>query len=190
MAYSAKAPLTDSGRPAIGRGGFIALGILLIVVGTASLLFPLVAALSFNLLVGITLIIGGVLTLIHAARLRGWSGFGVQVLLGLLYIGGGIIFLLEPFAGLIALSVMLGAFFAADGVARIMLALRIRPQSAWWLFMLTGILSLVLGVLVLLGLPSGWSVAFLGIVVGVNMMLTGFSFVCCNGDLRPAARRG
>lgn len=194
MASNSRAPLENSGTRAIGRGGFVALGILLIAVGTLSLLFPLIAAFSLNLVIGGTLFAGGILTLVHAFRLRGWRGFALQVLLGLLYIGGGIIFVLNPFAGLIALSIMLGAFFAADGVARILLAIRVRPQRAWWLFLITGLLSVVLGVLVLLGLPSGWSVAFLGIVVGVNMILTGVSFVCCTGTddeapgtLRPAA---
>lgn len=175
-------------RPAAGRGGFIALGILLVLVGTISLLFPLLAAFSLNLVAGVTLLTGGILTLVHAFRLRGWRGFALQLLLGLLYIGGGIIFILNPFAGLLALTVMLGAFFAADGTARMMLGLRIRPQSGWWLFVLTGLLSLVLGLAVVLGLPSGWSVAFLGIVVGVNMIVTGVSFLCCTGRDAPRGR--
>ena len=172
-----------------GRGWFVPLGILLVVVGTISLLFPFLAALSLNLVVGVTLLVGGGATLVHAWRTRGWRGTAVQALLGLLYLGGGLIFLTNPFAGVLALTVMLGAFFAADGAARIMLALRIRPQRAWWLFLLTGGLALVLGVLVLLGLPSGWSVAFLGIVVGINMIFTGVSFVCCTGTERRSSIR-
>jgi uncharacterized membrane protein HdeD (DUF308 family) len=186
MANSILAPLESGDRLSIGRGAFIALGVLLIALGTFSLLFPLVAAFSFNIVVGFTLLAGGILTLVHAFRLRGWSGFALQVVLGLLYIGGGIVFIINPFAGLIALSMMLGAFFAADGTARIMLALRIRPQRGWWLFLMSGLLSLVLGALVLLGLPSRWSIAFLGIIVGINMIFTGVSFVCCTGaDNRP-----
>ncbi len=189
MSNTVTGPLAESQRLAVGRGGFIALGILLILVGTISLIFPLVAALSLNLVVGVTLLVGGILTLIHAARLRGWSGFALQVLLGLLYLGGGLFFIANPFAGLIALSVMLGAFFATDGTARIMLGFRIRPQAGWGLFLASGLLSLLLGMLVLIGLPSGWSVALLGILVGVNMVLTGFSFVCCTGTRAPWRRR-
>lgn len=165
------------------RTEFIVLGIALIVVGLLSLAFPLVAALSFNLLVGATLFTGGVLTLIHALRTRRWGGFAVQVLLGLLYLGGGVIFLANPFAGLLALALALGAFFAADGVARVLLALQIRPERGWGLFLGSGLLSLILGGLVLLGLPGGWSVAFLGLVVGINMILTGAAFLTCTGTL-------
>lgn len=168
-------------RPAARRGGFVVLGVALILVGVFSLLFPLIAAFSLNLVVGVTLATGGIVTVAQAFRMRRWRGFAVQLLLGLLYVAGGAIFILNPFAGLIALTVMLGAFFAADGAARVMLALRVRPAPAWWLFLLSGGLSLLLGVLVLLGLPGGWSIAFLGIMVGINVILTGISFLCCNG---------
>lgn len=176
-------------RPGVARAGFIVLGITLVAVGTISLLFPLLAAFSLNIAAGITLLVGGFATLFHALRMRRWRGFALQLLLGLVYLGGGIIFILDPFAGLIALTVMLGALFAADGTARIMLGLRIRPQTGWWLFALTGVLSLMLGVAVLLGLQGGWSVAFLGVFVGVNMIVTGVSFLCCTGS-DPARGRG
>ena len=182
--YSAARP-----RPAFQRGGFIALGIALVAVGILSLAFPLVAALSFNLLVGVTLMTGGILTLVHAVRVRRWQGFALQLLLGLLYLGGGIIFVLNPFAGLVALTITLGAFFAADGVARVLLALQIRPESGWWLFLVSGLLSLVIGVLVFFGLPSGWSVAFLGLVLGINMIMTGIAFLACTGAAAPRRRR-
>lgn len=177
----------------ISRAEFNVLGIALVVVGLVALLFPFVAALSFNLLVGTTLFAGGLLTLLHAFRVRRWQGRAVQILLALLYIGGGLIFLANPFAGLIALIVTLGAFFIADGVARVLLALQIRPASGWGLFLVSGLLSVVLGVLVFFGLPSGWSVGFLGLVLGINMILTGFAFLACTGALLPrrtAVRRG
>jgi len=180
MAAYPKAQYKSVGaRPAGRRSGFVVLGVLLIALGLFALLFPLVAALSFNLLTGLTLIVGGIATLGHAFTARGWRGGIWQALLGALYVGGGLVFLVNPFAGLLALTVAMGAFFAADGTARMLLARRIRPLRGWGLFFASGLLSLVLGVLVLLGLPGGWSVAFLGLVIGVNMLLTGASFLTC-----------
>lgn len=190
--YTATAP-----RRTIGRPQFIILGVLLVAVGLLSLAFPLIAAFSLNLLAGVTLLTGGIVTVVHAFRIRRWQGFGVQMLLGVLYVIGGLIFIANPFAGLFALIVSLGAFFIADGIARVLLALQIRPQAGWWLFLASGALSVLFGLLVLFGLPGGWSVPVLGVVVGFNMILTGIAFLSCTGAVpsrgsiptgRPARR--
>ncbi|MEE4205990.1 MAG: HdeD family acid-resistance protein [Erythrobacter sp.] len=165
----------------IGRGWFIALGVLLVVTGAGALVFPLAMALSVNLLVGIALLVGGILTLAHAIRSKGWKGRALTALLGLLYLGGGVFFLADPLAGLFTLAIMLGAFFAADGVARLMLAFRLRPEGAWWLFLASGLLSLLIGVMLFFGMATGISIAFLGILVGVNLIFAGVSYVCCRG---------
>ena len=176
-------------RTPVRRGGFILLGAALVLVGLLSLAFPLLAALSFNIVVGLTLLAGGIAALLHAFRVHGWQGRAVQIVLGMLYLLGGLVFLVNPFAGLLALTLALGAFFAADGIARILMAMQIRPQSGWGLFLGSGILSFVLGALVLLGLPGRWSVAILGLVLGVNMILTGAAFIACTRTPPLRARR-
>lgn len=169
------------GRPTTGRIWFIILGALFILTGTAAIVFPLIASLSLNLVAGVALLTGGLFTLVHAFGNRGWRGFAAQVALGLLYVVGGALFLFNPLAGMVALTILLGAVFAADGVARMIIALRIRPDRSWWIFLTSGLLSLILGVLVLIGLPSGLSLTFLGIVFGINLILTGASFIACSG---------
>lgn len=175
-------------RTPVRRGGFMVLGTVLVVVGVLSLAFPLLAALSVNLVVGLTLLTGGVAALLHAFRVHGWQGRAVQIALGLLYLLGGLMFIANPFAGLLALTLSLGVFFAADGIARMLMAAQIRPLRSWGLFLVSGLLSLVLGALVLLGLPDGWSLAVLGLVVGLNMILTGAAFLCCTGTAPPRVR--
>ena len=167
--------------PEIGRGWFITLGILLVLTGAGALVFPLAIALSVNLLVGAALLVGGIFTLIHAIRARGWKGRALTALLGLLYLGGGVFFIADPLAGLFALVTMLGAFFAADGVARLMLAWRIRPDGAWWLFLASGLLSLLIAVMLFLGMATALSAAFLGILVGIHLIFAGVSYICCRG---------
>ncbi|MGY6552138.1 MAG: HdeD family acid-resistance protein [Erythrobacter sp.] len=163
------------------RGWFIALGVLLVLTGTGALLFPMVMTLSINILVGVTLLVGGGFTAVHAFRLKGWEGFALELLLALVYIAGGLLFLFNPLAGVFTLTVLLGAFFAADGAGRIILALKIKPDRSWSLFLISGLLSLALGIVVLIGLPSGTSLAVLGILVGINMILAGMSFLFASG---------
>ncbi|WP_017665704.1 DUF308 domain-containing protein [Porphyrobacter sp. AAP82] len=175
-------------RTPLRRGGFVVLGIVLVLVGVMALAFPLLAALSFNLAVGLMLLAGGIAALVHAFRVHGWQGRAVQIVLGVLYLLGGLVFLANPFAGLLALTLALGAFFAADGIAPMLMGAQIRPQRGWGLFLVSGLVSLVLGVLVLLGLPGGWSIALLGVVAGLNMVLTGAAFLACTGMPPPRVR--
>lgn len=190
MAAYPKAQYKSIGaRPSVRRSGLAVLGIVMMAVGVLSLAFPLLAALSFNLVAGLTLMAGGVAALSHAYRVHGWQGRSVQILLGLLYVVSGIVFIANPFVGVLALTLAVGVFFAADGIARILMAMQIRPQSGWGLFLGSGILSFVLGALVLLGLPGRWSVAILGLVVGVNMILTGAAFIACTRTPPLGARR-
>lgn len=173
-----------------GRGWFIALGALLILVGAGALLFPILAALSLNLVAGAALLTAGLFTLVHAFGMKKWRGFGLGLLLGVLYTITGLLFVLNPLTGILTLTVLLGALFTADGVARVLMAFKLRPERSWWVFLLTGSLSLVLGVLVLLGLPSGWSLGFLGILLGINMIFAGISYIACSGDDANCAPTG
>ncbi|MEM7689301.1 MAG: DUF308 domain-containing protein [Pseudomonadota bacterium] len=174
----------------ISKGWFVALGVFLILTGTGALVFPMVATLSIEILTGLTLVTAGFLTFVHAFSARRWRGFAIELVLALLYMAGGAFFLIDPLAGMLTLTIMLGAFFAADGVTRVMLAFRIKPDRAWVFFLGTGLLSALLGALVLLGLPSGFSLAFLGIIVGINLILTGISFLFCTvrvDDAEPSS---
>lgn len=171
-----------AGQRGPSRIWFIALGALFILTGFGAIVFPFIATLSLNLVAGIALLTAGVFTVIHAFRNRGWRGFAAQLALGLLYLVGGALFIFNPLAGMVTLTILLGAMFAADGIARMILAVRIRPDRSWWLFLVSGLLSLVLGAFVLIGLPSGYSLVFLGIVFGINLILTGASFIACSGE--------
>ncbi len=190
MAAYPKAQYKSIGaRPSVRRGGLAVLGIVMVAVGVLSLAFPLLAALSFNLVAGLTLLAGGIAALAHAYRVHGWQGRAVQILLGVLYVVAGLVFIANPFFSLLALILTLGAFFVADGTARILMALQIRPHRGWGLFLGSGLLSFLLGALVLLGLPGRWSVAILGLVVGFNMIMTGAAFLACTRTTPLSVRR-
>src|SRR4029453_16835078 len=71
---------------------FLLLGILLAVCGTAALIFPALTVLtSFAVVVilGVTLIIAGLATIIASFWAGKWSGMLVQLLVGILYLVAG-----------------------------------------------------------------------------------------------------
>lgn len=160
-----------------GNGWFVALGILLIITGFAALTFPFLATLSVEIFIGLTFLAGGIFTIFHAFWEKAWGGFFWQVLIGLLNLIAGIALLVMPIGGVFALTIMLGIVFAGEGIARMIMAFRIRPDRSWGWLLASGGISLLLGILVLGGMASGASLVFVGFLLGVNLVAAGASFV-------------
>lgn len=159
------------------NGWFILLGIVFILTGIGAFAFPLVASLSVELLVGTAFLVGGIATIVQAFQEKEWGGFFWQVAIGAIYLFGGVVFIANPFGGVVALTFMLGCVFVAEGIARMVLAFKVRPERAWgWVFA-SGAMSLLLGILVLAGMANGASLAFIGVLLGINFVFAGSAFV-------------
>ena len=158
------------------RGWFIALGVILILVGTAAILFPFLATLSAEIFVGWLLVIGGIVQTVHAFRVKEWGGFLWEVLIGVLEVVAGGILLFFPLAGMVALTVFLAVMFIIEGSFRAALAFKLKPQAGWGWVLTGGILSGVVGILIWAQLPSS-SLWALGLLVGINIVMAGWTLV-------------
>ena len=166
-------------------GWFMALGILLILLGMVAIGAPFASGVAINLLVGWLLVISGVAHGIHAFKATGWRGGLVQFLCGLLYLGVGAMMITNPIAGLLALTVTVLVYFIVSGIFKIILAVRVEtlPQRAW--VTISGILSMVLAIYVGSQFPSS-ALWVIGMLFGIEMMFSGWAFVM----IAVAARRG
>ena len=101
-------------------GWFLALGIVLVIVGLAAIVFPLFAGAFSAIFVGWLFLIGGVVTIVHAFSAQRWSGFLWSLLVGVLYLIAGGYMVLFPLTGLITPFVASGdgahTFRIAQGV--------------------------------------------------------------------------
>ena len=158
------------------RGWFMAIGIVLIVVGTAAILFPFLSTLSAEIFVGWLLVIGGIVQSVHAFRAKEWGGFFWELLIGVLEVAAGVILLAYPLAGLVTLTVFLAVLFIVEGAFRAALAFKIKPQAGWGWVLFGGILSGVVGVMIWAQLPSS-SLWAIGLLVGINIALAGWTLV-------------
>jgi uncharacterized membrane protein HdeD (DUF308 family) len=168
---------TRMSRPlAESRWWLYLVGILLIVAGLAALALPLLASLAVEAVIGWAFVIGGISQLLYAFRATGWGGFAWQILIGAVFLVGGFTLLTNPIAGLISLTLVIIATFIASGVLKILVGFRLRPMDGWGWFVLLGVLSLVVGLLIWNQLPSSaaWS---LGLLVGIDFLSTGFVFL-------------
>jgi uncharacterized membrane protein HdeD (DUF308 family) len=153
-------------------------GVVLLVLGLTAIVIPPLATLAVTILLGWLFLVSGVMGLITTFWMRQAPGFWWALVSAVLGIAVGAMLLVLPVSGAFSLTIVLVAFFIIEGVASIMFALdHKRELSGRWGWMLvSGIVDLVLGAMILAGLPStaAWAI---GLLVGINMVFGGTALI-------------
>jgi len=154
----------------------MAVGVVLTIVGLLAILTPFFTGITLSFLFGVFLIVGAIAHFVHAFSGRGWAGVGFQLLLALVFAGGGIAFLLDPLVGLTALTVLLIIFFFVEGGVEVALGFGLRPERGWGWITLSGIASILVAIFVWLSFPSSaaWAV---GLLFGIGLFTSGLSTI-------------
>lgn len=140
----------------------LGLGILMAVLGIIGLGMTYALTLVGVLWFGILAIIGGIAQVFDSFKYKGWKSFGAHILLGLLYLVAGVVLIAMPVQSAWWLTLLIGATFIVTGVLRVIMAFQIRGGGAPVIWLgLTGIISLVLGVMIfgLVDFPSAEQLA-------------------------------
>jgi uncharacterized membrane protein HdeD (DUF308 family) len=167
--------VVDPGSAEILRkrwGWLIALGIVQVIGGVAAMAVPAVASLVAVGMFGAILLVSAVFHVIHAFKVRGWKGFALHLLGGLLYGAAGVIVLLYPLNGAVSLMLVIGVLFIVDGSVRMLLATALKPRSGWGWFLAAGLMSIALGVMLLIMWPVG-ALWIIGMLFGINFLFSG-----------------
>jgi uncharacterized membrane protein HdeD (DUF308 family) len=157
-----------------GWGWLLGLGVLLSLLGLVLIAAPHIGTLAIDLLIGWFLIIGGIAQLSHAFMEKAWRGFLLELLSGVLYLVVGILLVFYPLAGVQALTIFLAAFLTVEGVVRIAMAMHVRPAHGWGWLLFGGIVTVILGILIWTQWP-GSALVVIGLLVGINLLFTGWS---------------
>jgi uncharacterized membrane protein HdeD (DUF308 family) len=166
---------------------FLIEGIVLVILGIAAILLPVIATITFTILIGWLFLISGVVGLITTFWMRDRvPGFWWSLLSAIIAIAAGIVLLIWPISGSLSLTLLLTAFFIVEGVASIMYAIEHRNQLSgrWGWMLLSGIVDLILAAIIIAGLP-GTALWALGLLVGINMLFGGTAMI----GMALAARR-
>jgi uncharacterized membrane protein HdeD (DUF308 family) len=157
---------------------YLAEGVVLLILGFIAIVIPPLATLAVTILLGWLFLLSGVMGLVTTFWMRQAPGFWwslISAALGVL-VGGSL--LAMPASGAVSLTIVLVAFFMIEGVVSIMFALdHKRELSGRWGWMLaSGVVDLVLGTMILAGLPStaAWAI---GLLVGINMLFGGSALI-------------
>ena len=155
-------------------GWYIAAAVLFIVLGIFAIIEPGVAGLGVTLLVGWLLLFGAVMHFIAAFKGGGAKQVIFQVLIGIVYLIGGIYFLTHTVMAIGTLTLLLAGIILAEGVLEVIAYFRMRNEGASGWMLLNAIVTLLLGGLIWFHWPSS-SVWAIGILVGVNLLMTGIT---------------
>jgi uncharacterized membrane protein HdeD (DUF308 family) len=152
------------------------IGLAMLVVGIAAVIFPIFSTLVVALLVGWTLLITGGITLVGSFSIHGTGPFFAALLLSLLSIAAGVFLLFNPLAGAIALTLLVAVIFSLQGAFEIALAFEMRPIAGWAGMLASGICSVLVALLIAAGWPA-ISAVVLGLLLGVNFISSGIGYI-------------
>ncbi len=137
-------------------GLFLAQGIITTLLGIAAVVWPQISTVAVELYVGWILMFSGIMGLIVMFFAPNVSAFLWTLLTAALSLFAGVMLLWHPVEGVVSLTLLLVAFFIAEGVFQIAAALGYRdvfPESWGWM-LFSGLIDLGLAALLIAGWPS------------------------------------
>lgn len=148
--------------------------ILSIIVGLLALSSPLLFSLLIVRLLGVFALVSGVISLFVAVFGKNVVPRGLNIIFALIRIGAGVALLSCLQSGLNFITLVFAAYLVIEGIFSILGAFKIRERRGWIFMLLSGIATLVLGLMVYAHWPSS-SAWVLGFFLGINLLFHGFA---------------
>ena len=167
-------------------GWSIFMGVLSAVLGLFLIAYPLATATITTVLLGWTLILVGIAQFVFALHSQTPGNFFLKVLAGALYAITGMALAFAPFAGVEALTALLGTMLLVQAGLATVTAFQIRPLEGWGWFLFEAATSFFLGGLIIVKWPSS-SVWAIGTFVGAAVLMGGISRTVLASKVRSGA---
>jgi uncharacterized membrane protein HdeD (DUF308 family) len=148
------------------------LAVIMIISGALAIALPVATSIGVVIVIGWLVVLSGLVQVIHAFQSRGIGHIVWKTLIAVLYVVSGGYLLAHPALGLAGLTLVLGIFLGAEGVADLVAYVSTRKQGASPWMLADGIISLALGFMIWDRWPFG-SLWVIGTLVGVSMVMTG-----------------
>jgi uncharacterized membrane protein HdeD (DUF308 family) len=158
------------------RKGMLLGGIVMILLGIAAIMMPLLSSLVIEIMIGSLLTASGALAITWSFSLRGTGLFAWELAVGLITLAGGLVMLFFPLEGLVALTVLVALVMLLTGFAQGSFALWARPARGWIWGAISAAISIALGIFILVALPEA-SRVILGLLLGIDFVSTGTALV-------------
>jgi len=160
-------------------GWLLALGVGLVIAGTAGIALAFYLTLAGVLVFGALALVAGAFQLWYGVtkKARNWSGRALHLMVAIAYLLLGGLLIWDPVSGMVGLTLVLTAFLFAIGLSRLIYAWKCWQRAWHWrLGFFSGLIDLLLGGLIIFGWPD---TAFwvIGLFIAIEMMLSGWIMV-------------
>jgi len=149
---------------------FLIRGVVMVILGLFAMAAPVFASLAVDIYAGWLFLISGITGLVTLFTVRNISNFLWTLIAAALAILAGVFLIWRPAAGVLSLTLLLTAFFFAEGITQILAAFKYRRVivNSWAWMLVSGIVDLALAAIIIIGWPgtAAWA---LGLLVGINM---------------------
>lgn len=160
---------------------WIILGGFSIVAGVLALANPLAATLTAERLAGWSFLIVGVFEFIAVFRQQSWRGRIWAMLAGLAFAILGIMLLARPLAGILSLTLIVAILLLVAGAVKVAMAFSLERSNAFWMILLSGVLSAVLALMILANFPAS-AATILGVLLAIELISNGVSMIALSGS--------
>ncbi len=166
-------------------GWIVGLGVLFVAAGLVALGSVVTATVATVYFVGASMLVAGVAEVLSAFQMKSWGKFFLWVALGVLYVVAGFATFDNPLLVAVFLTLLLGASLVATGIMRMILALSMKSNSAWGMVLLSGLITTLLGAVILAHWPVS-SLYILGMFLGIDLLFAGAGWIAVGLGLRNA----
>ena len=169
-------------------------GVLMLVLGVLALLFPILASVWVTTVVAVAFLVGGIVGWINnlrrAKQLSRWLTFW-RLVVSTVFVVAGVSMIQQLGAGpagvvlpVASLSLAIGIVFLVEGAVASVVSLAHREISGWGWGLLNGLITLILGGLIL-SLPAASLLSVLGILVGISFLFSGIDLLSFSASFHP-----
>jgi uncharacterized membrane protein HdeD (DUF308 family) len=159
-------------------GLFLIQGLVMVILGLLAVAAPVIATLAVEIYAGWLFLISGIVGLVTLLKTRNIPAFWWTLIAAALAILVGVLLIFKPAAGILTLTLVLTAFFIAEGMTQIVAAFMYRKvlANSWAWALFSGIVDLILAAIIIMGWPgtAAWA---LGLLVGINLFMSGLALV-------------
>ena len=168
-------------------GVSVGLAVVQIILGLLAVILPFASGIGISILMAWIIVFSGFAYFAYAFAARGAGAVIWRMLIGIVYIIGGGYLAFHPRLALASFTLAVAAILLFEGIMEIVVFFQFRAlQGSWWI-LIDGIVTLFLSYLIWRPWPlsSAWAI---GTLVGINLMVSGLTWLMVSVEARRALR--